>query len=135
MKISDQQMDKGHHLVWVELNTITIPLYVAARLEATRELRKLGWRVTLVLGGPAGPQNVNGVDVLCIPKPDIYFWGYFRFHLEFLRIIAKEWSDIDVLLFHHMSAPWLIPLRFIRKIRGEKRLGQRLGFGFIFFQK
>jgi glycosyltransferase involved in cell wall biosynthesis len=121
MITSNQRLNKERHLVWVEFNTITVPLYVAARLETTRELRNLGWQVTLVLGGPAGQQSVNGVDVVCIPISETYFWGYFRFHLEFLRFIAKEWSNIDVLLFHHMSAPWLIPLRFIRQIRGDKR--------------
>ncbi len=121
MAVVDQDIASKRHLVWVDFNTITIPLYVIGRLETTRELRKLGWQVTLVLGGPTGHQGVRGVDVLCIPIPEIYFLGYFLFHLQFLRMIAKNWSDIDVILFHYMSAPWIIPLRLIRKVRGDKR--------------
>jgi glycosyltransferase involved in cell wall biosynthesis len=117
----DQIIASKHHLVWVDFNTITIPLYVIGRLETTRELQKLGWHVTLVLGGPPGHQKVKGVDVLCLPMSGIYLLSYVVFHLQFLRIIAKNWSEIDVILFHYMSAPWIIPLRLIRNIRADKR--------------
>jgi len=117
----DHQEACDYHLVWVDSIPAAIPLYVAGRLETTRELRKLGWHVTLVLEGPSGPRSIRGVDVLCISKPKIYFLGYIAFHLRFLRFITQEWAGIDIILFHPRSAPWLLPLRFLRQFRGDSR--------------
>jgi glycosyltransferase involved in cell wall biosynthesis len=114
-------MKKKYHLIWVDINIACLPSHVTTWLETTRELRELDWRVTLVLGGPSGQQNIQGVDVLCIPKSQSYFIGYFMFHLRLLRFLVKDWADVDAILFHPMSAIWLLPLRFIRKLRGEEK--------------
>ena len=117
----DHLVEGKYNLVWVDINIATAPSHVTTWLETTRELRKLGWHVTLVLGGPSGQQCIQGVDVLCIPKSQRYLVGYMVFHLQFLHFVLQEWHNIDVILFHPMSAAWLIPLRFKRKVLGSKK--------------
>jgi len=90
-------------------------------LETTRELRELGWSVTLVAAGPAGHQSIRGVEVLCIPKPRVYLLRQVVFHIRLLHLLALEWATIDVLLFHPMSAPWILPLRLLRHLTGKRR--------------
>jgi len=43
------------------------------------------------------------------------------FHLKLLRRILADWAWIDVILFDSMSAPWLLPLRVVRKLTGRRR--------------
>jgi glycosyltransferase involved in cell wall biosynthesis len=120
MSFSHQVKGK-YHLVWVDLNRAFLPLYVTSRLEATRELRNMGWQVTLVLEGPSGWQSIRGVEVFCISRPKIFILGNILFHLRFLHIINREWSGIDLILIHPTSAPWLLPLRILRQLRGDSR--------------
>ena len=108
------------HLIWVEKATPNVDLAVTSRLEVTHELRQLGWRVTLVLAGPAGQRSVRGIAVLCIPTPKLFFLGYCLFHLRLFSILAREWATTDVILFHTMSAPWILPLRLARCLTGKR---------------
>jgi glycosyltransferase involved in cell wall biosynthesis len=86
----------------------------ATWLETTKELRMLGWRVTLIAAGPSGPQQCRGVEVHGISRTGIYFIWQFSFHLRLLLLLRRQWSEIDVILFHQMSAVWLLPLRAVR---------------------
>jgi glycosyltransferase involved in cell wall biosynthesis len=104
------------HVVWVYTEPAIDRLDAATWLETTRELRNLGWRVTLIAEGPAGHRRIRGVEVLCIPKPGVYLLRQVVFHLRVLRLLASEWATIDAILFHTMSAPWLLPLRFLRRL-------------------
>ena len=106
------------HLLWVYDAAPDVALGVTTRLEMTRELRELGWRITLLLEGPAGKRIVQGVEVFCFPKPRVYFLGYCLFHLRLLRYLVRARAMIDVILFHQMSAPWVLPLRFVRRLNG-----------------
>ena len=109
------------HLVWVYGESLTDKLDVATWLETSSELCKSGWRVTLVAAGPAGHLCVRGVEVRCIPKPQVYLLRQVVFHIRLLRFLAQEWATTDVILFHQMSAPWLLPLRFVRRLTGRQR--------------
>lgn len=109
------------HLVWVYTETPTDKLDAVTWLETTRKLRELGLCVTLVAAGPAGRQCIQGVEVLCIPKPRVYVIRQVVFHIRLLRLLVRWWTTIDVILFHPMSAPWLLPLRLIRRSRGRRR--------------
>lgn len=104
------------HVVWVYTEPAIQRLDAVTWLETTRELRNSGWRVTLVAEGPAGERRIRGVEVLCIAKPRVYLLRQAVFHLRVLRLLASEWSTIGVILFHSMSAPWLLPLRFVRRL-------------------
>jgi glycosyltransferase involved in cell wall biosynthesis len=104
------------HVVWVYTEPAIQRLDAATWLETTRELRNSGWRVTLVAEGPAGERRIRGVEVLCIAKPRVYLLRQAVFHFRVLRLLASERSTIKVILFHSMSAPWLLPLRFVRRL-------------------
>jgi glycosyltransferase involved in cell wall biosynthesis len=90
-------------------------------LETTQELRRLGWDVTLINAGPKDQKEINRVVVTNIPKKNIYFIRQIIFHFQVLKLIFQSWNSIDVILFHQMSAPWLLPLRTVRKILGRQR--------------
>ena len=108
-------------LVWVSTITPSTTLDSATWLDTTRELRRLGWHVTLIGMGPSGRQRVRNVEILCLPRPQIYFLGMWVYHLYVLRILTQEWSQADVFLFHQISALWLLPLRFVRWLKGQQQ--------------
>lgn len=119
---SDLMPSDKPYVVWLDIHSATDSLCVTGRLETTRELRRLGWQVTLVLEGLAGQRQVRGVEVLCIPKPRHYLLGYCLFHLRFLRLLAREWVTVDAVLFPPVSAPWLLSLRCVRRLKHRRPL-------------
>jgi glycosyltransferase involved in cell wall biosynthesis len=108
------------HLVWVHTDSLQNSLDAATWLETTKALRLLGWRTTLISAGPADLRSIWGVSVHSVPKPDVYLLRQVVFHLRVLVFITKNWAQIDVILFHQMSAPWLLPLRLLRKIKRQR---------------
>jgi glycosyltransferase involved in cell wall biosynthesis len=109
------------HLLWVYPGALAHALDAATWIETTRELRQLGWRVTLVAAGPNGYQQIRGIEVLCISRPEIYFLRQVVFHGRLWIMILRQWSTEDVILFHQMSALWLLPLRAVRCLMGSQR--------------
>lgn len=109
------------HIAWVYTEPLADMLDAATWLETTRELRNLGWRVTLVVAGSPGQQCIRGVEVFCISMPEVYLLRQAVFHVRLLRLLAQQWATLDVILFHQMSACWLFPLRLIRRLMGEQR--------------
>ena len=99
------------HLVWIYPGSLADDLDAATWLDTTAELRRLGWQVTLIAVGPAGQQRVRGVEVLCVPKPEIYLVRQCVYHIRLLRLLARQWAMIDVILCHQMSLPWVLPVR------------------------
>ncbi len=108
-------------LFWVYTDSLAEQLDSATWLDTTQELRNLGWDVTLVTAGPKSQKEVNGVAVTTIEKKNVYLIRQVIFHLQVLALMFRSWNYIDIILFHQMSAPWLLPLRFIRKLTGRKR--------------
>jgi len=108
------------HLLWVYPVPVATALDSATWLQTTQELRKLGWQVTLVGEGPAGQQVVNGVQVNCIPTVRKYFLGPLVFHARLLLFLLQRWSTIQVVLFHQLSAPWVLPLKLLRLLTGGR---------------
>ena len=115
--------EKPHlpHLVWVFPGSLTEVLDSATWLETTRELRKLGWRVTLVNAGPSGWQSIQGVETFNISQPDMYFAGKFIFHIKLLFFLIKWWAEIELIMFHQISAPWILPLRIFRSLTTKNK--------------
>lgn len=103
------------HLVWLYVGSLAKSLDAATNLETSREMRKMGWKVTLIGAGPSGIQNIRGVDVFCIPKPRVYFIRQIVFHLNFLRLVLPKLPSIDVILFNQMSTPWVLFLKIVRR--------------------
>lgn len=117
----DHRSSAVPHLVWVYGESATDSLDAATWLETSSELCKLGWRVTLVTAGPAGHQWFRGVKVLCIPMPRVYLLRQVVFHIRLLHFLVQQWATTDVILFHSMSAPWILPLRPLRRLTGRRR--------------
>jgi glycosyltransferase involved in cell wall biosynthesis len=89
----------------------------ATWVDTTRELRRQGVDVTLITIGPAGRQSYRGVEVLSIPRPSVYLFGQILFHLNVLRYLLPRLRAYDVILFHQLSAIWLLPLRVFGRRR------------------
>lgn len=89
----------------------------ATWVDTTRELRRQGADVTLITIGPAGKQSYRGVEVLNIPRPKLYLLGQVLFHLGVLRYLLPRLREYDVILFHQLSAIWLLPLRLAGRQR------------------
>ena len=115
------KQDRKPHLVWVFSAVIGERLDSATWLDTTNELRALGWDVTLISMGPEGTYALRGVDVLCVPRKDVYLLGQTSFHIDVLRFVFKQWESIDIILFHQNSGVWLLPLRLLRWLQGKKR--------------
>ena len=87
-------------------------------LDTTRELRRLGMDVTLLAAGqPAGRHSYHGIEVVNIPRPEIYFVSRLVFHLRVLLYLLPRLSQLDFILFHPISAIWLFPLRLAGRRR------------------
>jgi glycosyltransferase involved in cell wall biosynthesis len=106
-------MNEMPWLVWVYPANINNTFNAAPRLEVTKEMRNLGWKVDLIASGPDGKHMIEGVEVLCFASPDFYFIRQLFFHLRIIPYILRNWKRIDTVLFVQISAPWLIPLRLL----------------------
>ena len=109
------------HLLWLYDGMLSESLDAATWLETTRELRSLGWHVTLVVAGPSGKNNIHGVEVYSIPFPDIYLIRKAVYHLFFLSLLFLKWRKVDVILFHPISAIWFIPYYLFCKLFKSRR--------------
>lgn len=116
MTLNETRRTGVPQLVWVYTDSLQAALDAATWLETTQELRRLGWQVKLVVPGPREVQAIHGVSVVSIPKPNVYLLRQVIFHLSVLAFLLREWSRLDVILFHQMSAPWLLPLRWLRAV-------------------
>ena len=114
--IQDHKSSEQFHILWIYSGSLAVDLDAATWLETVKELRRFGWRVTLVTAGPYGCQQIRGVEVFCISRPEIYLLRQFAFYGQVLRLIIRQWAAVDVILFHEMSALWLLPLRALRGV-------------------
>ena len=117
-------------LAWVSPLTPT-KLDSVTWLDTTRELRRLGMDVTLLAAGPAGTHTLRGIEVVNIPRPEIYFISRLVFHLRILRYLLPRLRQLDFILFHPISAIWLFPLRLAGRNRPRLVMDSRdlLDFG------
>lgn len=105
------------NILWVNTGSLERSLDSATWLDTSKELCQLGWDVTLIAVGSAKPQTFYGVNILHIPRPEIYLLRQLIFHARVLAFVLQRMDTFDVILFHSMSAPWLLPLRFVRYVR------------------
>ena len=116
MKNEHQPSGDRLRMAWVSPVTPD-KLDSATWVDTTRELRRQGTDVTLITIGPAGKQTYRGVEVLNIPRPKVYLLGQVLFHLGVLRYLLPRLREYDVILFHQLSAIWLLPLRLAGRRR------------------
>ncbi|MBN1230775.1 MAG: glycosyltransferase [Anaerolineales bacterium] len=98
-------------------------LDAATYLTTTRELQTLGVLVTLVAEGERGWHTYQGISVYGVPKPNIYLARQMFFHLEAIRFMRELRASSEetrtlptIILFHEMSAPWLLPLKLFQQV-------------------
>ncbi len=105
--------DDRIRLAWVSTvsaNTLDATTWI----DTTRELRRQGVDVTLIIDGrPSGRQVYQGVETIHITRPSIYFFGQVVYYLRVLRLLIARRRSLDVVLFHQMAAIWLLPLRLL----------------------
>lgn len=111
----------ARHVVWVYPASIGRELDTATWLQTTQELRRLGWQVTLVGEGPTGVHEIDGVQVMCLATVHKFMLRWMVFHLILLGFLLRRWYGIDVILFHQMSLPWVLPLRLLRLLTFRRR--------------
>jgi len=109
-----QSQPNGPRLLWIYSGNLTSALDRATWIETTLELRNLGWQVTLLTAGRGGVENINRVQVQTIRYFRIYLLGQVLYHLLVIKFVLGHWRSTDLVLFHAMSAPWLLPLRWLR---------------------
>jgi glycosyltransferase involved in cell wall biosynthesis len=109
------------HLVWIYAGDLSKAMDAATWLKTVEELCNLGWEVTLIAAGPNGYRQIRGVNVLCVRRPEIFLLRQIAFHLGVLYIILRQFAGIDAILFHELSAPWILPLRFFRWLSDKRR--------------
>ncbi len=108
------------HLVWVTTTPFEY-LGITTWLFTTQELRKIGWKVTLIAPGLPGKQEKLGVEYVGIPMPNIYLIRQLIYHSRVNAFIAKLDQKPDVVMFHEISVPIYGLAHIVRKIRGQKR--------------
>ncbi len=120
MAIKQAAVNGQPHLVWVTTISPTGSLDSATWLDTTQALREMGWDVTLICKERGGVQTVRGIEVHNLAGRHIYLLGQLLFHWNALRLIWRNWRDVDVVLFHQHSALWLFPLWLLRGLRRTK---------------
>lgn len=109
-------------VLWIQAAPLAKALDSATWLDTTMVLRDAGWRIQLVCEGDfTGSQMVKGVEVMCLKRPALYLLGTVVFHLAVIRVALSQWDRIDVILFHQMSALWLLPLKLAALIGLRRR--------------
>ncbi|MBI5953968.1 MAG: glycosyltransferase [Chloroflexi bacterium] len=103
------------YLVWVIPDDIFNSFSATPRLEIAKEMRNLGWKVDLIAAGANGRQMVQDVEVLCFPQPNVYLIRQVIYHWYVVRHVLRNWRQIDALLFHQVSLPWFLLLRFFSR--------------------
>jgi glycosyltransferase involved in cell wall biosynthesis len=112
---------KELRIIWVYSGSLATDLSAATWLSTVHELRHIGCHVTLVAVGPTSDTKIRGVELICIPRPEIYLLRQIAFHIRVLLLILRQWLTTDIILFHEFSAFWILPLRIARQLTGVRR--------------
>lgn len=108
-------------LLWVAPGNPEKSLDSATWLDTSRELNCSGWDVTLLAVGDGKPKTLRGVHVYGVSRPEVYLMRQFVFHARVLSYIRRRLDSTDVVLFHSMSAPWMIALAMFLRLRNRRR--------------
>lgn len=118
--MTNSSFAKSPHVVWVSSVDPAKTLDSATWLDTTEHLRGVGWKVTLIGQGGNGTQLVRGIEILCLPRPYLYLFGQVLYHWNVICFLLKTWNQIDIILFQHNSGFFLLPLRLLRFLRGQR---------------
>jgi glycosyltransferase involved in cell wall biosynthesis len=121
MAKSVQSKLRAPRLIWIYGVAIDKALDSATWLQTTQALRNLGWDVTLIGKGPDGEQIYNGIQATNIATTERYFLNWVLFHLRLIRYLLTHWRTTDIILFHQLTALWVLPLRLLGVLLGGER--------------
>jgi glycosyltransferase involved in cell wall biosynthesis len=107
-------------LLWVAPGNPEISLDSATWLDTSRELNRSGWDVMLIVVGDGKPKLLAGVQLYSILRPEIYLLRQVIFHARALSYIFRRLNSTDVVLFHSMSAPWMLALAILLRLRNRR---------------
>ncbi len=107
-------------LLWVASGNPEKSLDSATWLDTSRELNRSGWDVTLIVVGDNETKMLKGVQIYSITRPEIYLMRQFVFHARALSYIYRRLDATDVVLFHSMSAPWMLALAMLLRLRKRR---------------
>lgn len=108
------------NLLWVAPGDPEKSLDSATWLDTSRELNHSGWDVTLLAVGDGSPKILKDVRVHGIPRPEIYLVRQLFFHVRVLSYIYRRLNSTDVVLFHSMSAPWMLVLAALLRLQKRR---------------
>lgn len=114
--------DNGQmELVWIYNGRLSGMLDSATWLETGRELQNLGWKVTFITRDEQeAAAAIPDLTIQSMTPPEIYALGQLLFHLQAARFIVRRHARADVVLFHHQSALWLLPLLIWARLSGRR---------------
>ena len=108
-------------LVWILNDSLTGILDAATWVETARELQRLGWRVVLLTTDTEEQAaGLADVEVTSLTPPSIYALRQVIFHFRAARYVLKRWREVDIVVFHHQSAFWLLPLMWGARLSGSQ---------------
>ncbi len=107
-------------LLWVAPGNPEKSLDSATMLDTSRELNRSGWDVTLIVVGDSKSKILKGVQLYSIYRPEIYLLRQLVFHIHALSYIYRSLNSVDVVLFHSMSAPWMLALAMLLRLRKRR---------------
>lgn len=107
-------------LLWLAPGNPEKSLDSATWLDTSRELNRSGWDVTLIAVGDNKKKMLKGIQLYSISRPEIYLMRQFVFHARALSYIYRRLDATDVVLFHSMSAPWMLALAMLLRLRKRR---------------
>jgi len=117
---SISQRARPPYLFWIYSGDLAHALDSATWLNTTQELRKLGWRVDLIVQGEESLTTLQETNVISISSPQIYLIRHIVFHIRLYQLLLANWKEIDFVLFHQNSLPWLLVLKPLRWITRQR---------------
>ena len=120
MDVKTDLSSSSPHIAWIYSGSLAEAMDAVTFLTATQELRKAGWKVTLIAAGHPNQTSIRGIEVHHIPRPEVYLIRQVIFHWRLAKQLFRQLDEIDILLFHEMSAPWLLIFFIFLKLIGKK---------------
>lgn len=109
------------HIAWIYSGSLIEAMDAVTFLTATQELRNAGWKVSLFAAGDPSQTSIRGIEVHHISRPEVYIIRQLIFHWRLAKKLFRQRDEIDMLVFHEMSAPWLLIFLVFLKLTGKNR--------------
>lgn len=107
-------------LLWVQISDLDQILDAATFRTPSRILREMGWNVILTQSVSEDGAMVLEDGLLSVPRRPIYLLGQILLHLKIIRWILAH-DEIDIVMFHEVSAAWFMPAPLIYRLLGRRR--------------